>query len=286
MIADYEECQLFHMCFAEEQLVNVVIPMTNKELSNKMSIQEFYVFLGCIFFVACYDGITNRDLWWSSKPVNMFDGAPFHINTYMTKNQFKEIIQSIHYTDKVAPLFFVDHFHEVRQMIDAFNDHYVKGYQPSWLNCIDKLMNIRLNKFCPGFTTLSRKPHLFGNEYHSIADSDDGKPIMWRVKIIEGKDCPKKADGSWAFPSKWEQMGFTKMVNLLIEMTEPIHHMGKIVTGDSGFCIMDGVIALHKKGLHDQFLIKRQKYWPKFVPGNHIDEYMSSKPLGYTKMFV
>ncbi len=76
------------------------------------------------------------------------------------------------------------------------------------------------------------------------------------------------------------------MVNLLLEMTEPIHHTGKIVTGNSGFCVVDGVIALHKKGVHGQFLIKKQKYWPKYVPSNHIDEYMSSKPLGYTKTFV
>ncbi len=280
MIADYDKFQLFCTCFPEELLVNVVIPMTNKELSNKMSLQKFYVFLGCIFFMACYDGITDWDLWWSLKPVDMFDEAPFRLNAYMTRNRFKEIIQSIRYTDKVAPLFFIDCFHKVRQMIDAFNDHYVKGYRPSWLNCINELMNIWLNKFCPGFMSLPRKPHPFGNEYHSIADGDGGKPIMWRVKIVDGKDCPKKADGSWAFPSKWEQMGFTKTVNLLLEMTEPIHHTGKIVMGDSDFCIADGVIALHKKGVHGQFLIKKQKYWPKFVPGNQIDEYMSSKPLG------
>jgi hypothetical protein len=128
MIAKYDKFQLFRMCFPEEWLIDVVIPMTNKELSNKMSLQEFYVFLGCIFFMACYDGITYHDLWWSSKPVNMFDGALFHLNTYMMRNQFKEIIQSIRYTNKVAPLFFNDRFHEVHQMIDTFNDHYVKGY--------------------------------------------------------------------------------------------------------------------------------------------------------------
>ena len=51
-------------------------------------------------------------------------------------------------------------------------------------------------------------PHPFGNEYHSIADGAtekglEGKPIMWRVKIKEGKDRPKKPDGSWAFPSEF-----------------------------------------------------------------------------------
>jgi hypothetical protein len=42
-----------------------------------------------------------------------------------------------------------------------------------------------------------------------IADGDkDGKPIMWRMKIVEGKDWPKKANGLFVFPSKWEEMWY------------------------------------------------------------------------------
>jgi hypothetical protein len=59
------------------------------------------------------------------------------------------------------------------------------------------------------------------NEYHSIADGDDGKAIMWRVKIVEGKDRPKKPDENWAFPTKWEQKGYLSSVNTILEMTEP-----------------------------------------------------------------
>ena len=113
-------------------------------------------------------------------------------------------------------------------MIDAFNEHYETNYRPSWLSCIDESMSSWLDKFCPGFMMVPRKPHPFGKEYHSIADGDGGKAIMWRVKIVKGKDRPKKADGTWAFPSKWEQRGYTKTVNLLLEMTEPIHGMGKV----------------------------------------------------------
>jgi hypothetical protein len=72
-----------------------------------------------------------------------------------------------------------------------------------------------MNKFAPGFMTVPRKPHPFGNEYHSIADGDGGKAIMWRVKMQVGKDRPKKADGTWAFPSKWEQRGYAKTINSL-----------------------------------------------------------------------
>jgi hypothetical protein len=40
-------------------------------------------------------------------------------------------------------LFFLDRFHEVCQMIDAFNDHYSKGYKPSWVLCINESVNTR-----------------------------------------------------------------------------------------------------------------------------------------------
>jgi hypothetical protein len=187
-IADFNELALFRICFPEKWIVEMVIPKTNETLDKPMDLQEFYVWLGCIFFMSCFQGIEDRDLWWSSKPVDMFEGAPFCLNEYCSKGRFNDIMATIRYTSKDAPLMFVDRFHEVCEMIDAFNDHYSTEYMPSWLSCIDESMNTWLNKFCPGFMALPRKPRLFGNECHSIANGDGGKPIMWRVKLVEGKD--------------------------------------------------------------------------------------------------
>ncbi len=92
--------------------------------------------------------------------------------------------------------------------------------------------------------TLPRKPHPFGNGYYLIADSDGGNPIMWGFKIVEGKDHQKKADRTWAFPSKYEIMGYSKTINLLLDMTKPIHCTGKVVMGTRGFCVAMGVMAL------------------------------------------
>ena len=66
--------------------------------------------------------------------------------------------------------------------------------------CLDESMDSFLDKFCPGFMSVPRKPHPLGNEYHLIADRDDGKPIMWRIKLQEGKDCLKLASEKWVFP--------------------------------------------------------------------------------------
>ena len=48
-IADMDELQLFRMCFPEKWIVDLVIPQTNKTLGKPMGLQEFYVWLGCVF---------------------------------------------------------------------------------------------------------------------------------------------------------------------------------------------------------------------------------------------
>ncbi len=147
--------------------------------------------MGCIFDMLCYQEIPNRELWWSSCPIDMFDGVSFRLNAYMSRNRFREIMQALWYTDKAKPLFFIDQFHEVRQMIDSFNNHYENRYRPLWLSCIDESMSTWLHVPC--------KPHPFGNEYHSIVDRDDGKAIMWRVKIVEGKINQRRPMGLGLF---------------------------------------------------------------------------------------
>ena len=59
---------------------------------------------------------------------------------------------------------------------------------------------------------------------------------MWRVKIQEGEDRPKKLDGSWAFPSEFTS--YPKTATLMLEMTKPVHHIGKVVSMDIGFCVL------------------------------------------------
>ena len=197
----------------------------------------------------------------------------------MKKTQFLQITAAITYTDKIPPPFH-DKFHEVRQMISAFNEHYKSLYNPGWLNCLDKSMNSWLNKFCPGFMFVPRKPHPSGNEYHSICDGDQGKPIMWRIKLQEGKDWPKDESGcAWGYPCKYE--GYSKTAALMFDMTKPIHNMGKVVTMDSGFCVTASILSLHDHGVYGQALIKKcGRYWPKHVPGDTIDDYFATKEMG------
>ncbi|KAL7476088.1 hypothetical protein ACHAW6_001965, partial [Cyclotella cf. meneghiniana] len=68
-------------------------------------------------------------------------------------------------------------FHYVQELIDAFDNHYSNEYLPSWTNCLNESMNTWLNKYAQSFMCVPRKPHPFRDDYHSIADSDDGKSI-------------------------------------------------------------------------------------------------------------
>ena len=287
-IAEKSELDIFRMCMPEDFIREVVLPATNVHLFPHLTMQEFYKWLGCHFFMSCFQGIDNRDAWWSHQPISMFEGAPFRLHEYMSGTRFKDITAHIRFTNKATPTVasdgFVDRFHEVRQMLDAFNDHYDRNYVASWLSCLDESMSSWLSKFCPGFMVVPRKPHPFGNEYHTIADGDDGKPIMFRIKLVEGKDRPKKADGSWAFPSEYDRL--QKTTKTMMEMTKPLHGTGKVVVGDSGFCVREGVIALHKKGVHFQAYVKKRSHWPKGVPGDHIDGHLKEAPLGYCETLV
>ena len=72
-------------------------------------------------------------MWWSEKPINIFEGAPFRLLEYMSGWRFHNIGAAIRYTNIESPAF-LDRFHNVRQMIDAFNEHYDCEYVLSWLN--------------------------------------------------------------------------------------------------------------------------------------------------------
>ena len=71
-------------------------------------------------------------------------------------------------------------------MINKFNEHYLENYTPSWISCLNESMKYFLEKLCPGFIIVPRKTHSLGNEYHSIADGDEGDHVMYRIKIQEG----------------------------------------------------------------------------------------------------
>ncbi len=73
----------------------------------------------------------------------------------------------------------------------------------------------------------------------------------------------------------------------MLFMTKPIHNTGKVVCMDSGFCIATVIIALHKRCVYGQSLIKKQgKYWLKHVPGSVLELEFLDSGLGAAKNYV
>jgi len=69
-------------------------------------------------------------------------------------------------------------------------------------------------------------------------------------------------------------------VALMLRMTKPIHGTGKVVVLDSGFCVLQGIISLREAGVFSAALIKKRRYWPKFIEGDAVKERMEEKSVG------
>ena len=52
---------------------------------------------------------------------------------------------------------------------------------------------------------------------------------------------------------------------------------------DSGFCVLQALIELRKKGVFAAAVVKKRCYWPKHVPGHLIRMRMDRKVIGETE---
>jgi hypothetical protein len=201
-----------------------------------------------------------RSDFWSGKKVSMYEGAPYILTEFMPMNQFEAILLAfdLMYTDGIPPIC-KDQFWEVRQLIEQWNTPMDQIFTPSWVSCLDESMSQWNNHWtCPGWMFVPRKPHPFGNEYHSICCADT--TIIYGVEIVEGVDMPPQRPRD---PN--ERMG--KTVGLLLRLCTPSYVRGFVVILDSGFCVLRGIIELRKKGVFAAAEIKKCKYWLKYVPG-------------------
>jgi hypothetical protein len=237
-----------------------------------MDLGEFVRFLGIQLFMSTMSGFKQRDFW-SSKPPETEAGAPYRFNKWMSRKRYEAILAALTYTDQNKPTF-RDRFWEVRQMIKMWNQNMKEIFSCSWISCLDESMSIWNTKWtCPGWVFCPRKPHPFGNEYHSINCGLSG--IMFAIEMVEGKDRPKEIP-----TPDTDKHGPT--CGLLLRLCETLYHTGKVVILDSGFCVLQGLVELRKVGVFASAVIKKRRYWPKYVPGKAIDDKMKNEALGAT----
>jgi hypothetical protein len=150
-----------------------------------------------------------------------------------------------------------------------------ENFTPGWVSCLDESMSGWENRWtCPGWIFVPRKPTPFGNEYHTICCAVSG--ILYAIELVEGKDRPRQAGAK-----EFDNLGPT--VGLLLRLTKSLWHTGKVVILDSGFCVLSGIIELKKRGVFASALIKKRRYWPKYIRGDDINNHFQGKEVGCTE---
>ena len=182
---------MFLIFFPRKFLETVIAKLTRNKLSSPLTFAEFLRYIGIwLLIVRSSPGNMNRKEFWSKKAISRKRGAPYRFNDLMTGSRFEDITNALEYTDKAAPTY-KDRFWEVRQMIEEWNNNMKDMFIPAWITCLDESMSIWTNRWtCPGWVFCLRKPHPFGNEYHTIACGLSG--ILFRMEMVEGKDRPSE----------------------------------------------------------------------------------------------
>ena len=85
----------------------------------------------------------------------------------MSRVRFEQILTRIKYTDEDPP-HYVDRFFHVWKLVKAWNSNMSTNFIPGWISCLDESTMIWKNKFVPCWVVLPRKPHPFGNKWHTI----------------------------------------------------------------------------------------------------------------------
>ena len=269
--------EIFLMFLGNNVVKTIVLPATNANLPHgvqKVAYGKFLQWIGMWLLMATSNGYVRADYWLhGSKRERRIRKVPYDFNDYMSKRRFDTILKHIAFTTYEAPNY-LDKFWRVRQMITEWNRNVNCVFVPRWAVCLDESLSIWTKKWtCPGWVFCPRKPHPFGNEYHSICCGLCA--IMFGIDLVEGRDHPPE------LPSKDPNRN-GPTVSLLLRMCESIYYSGRVVILDSGFCVMKGIVELYKRGVYAGAVIKKRRYWPKHVPGDAIDAYMNSKNIGDT----
>jgi Transposase IS4 len=262
----------FEFLFPKEYLINVILNRINDNISDgKVSYGEFLRWIGCWYIMATITG-PQRHEYWKQADISIFSGAPFRLSTVMTGKRFKSILCSIEYTTDNPPLY-QDKFYRIRGIVDAWNANMAANFRSGWMNCLDESMMVWTSPFsCPGFMMVPRKPHPFGNEWHTICCGISG--LLFRLELVEGKDSPPERDAP-------EHQDKGKTVGLLLRLTKELWGTGKVVVLDSGFCVLKALCELRKVGVFAAAVIKKRRYWPKHKPGEVIKEHFAGTTLGH-----
>jgi hypothetical protein len=192
--------EMWCMFFPLSWLVDICIKNTSKSLMDAghtpTNLGELTRFFGLWFLMASVVGFSRRDFF-SSRDYHETDApCPYRLSKFMSLRRFELILEHLRLSFPNPPTY-RDKFWEVREIIQAWRSNMSAFFRPSWIVCLDESMSIWTSRWtCPGWVFCPRKPHPFGNEYHTICCGETG--ILFDFELVEGKDrqqftscCPK-----------------------------------------------------------------------------------------------
>jgi hypothetical protein len=193
-----------------------------------------------LWFLMATTYTSDRRQFWSKEEANPWSDAPYRFNQYMSCNRFDLITSTLQSTN-VPSTAYKDPFYPIRQLIGAWNDNMTEVFCASWISVLDESMCPWTSKWtCPGWMFLG--PRQMG------------------------------------LPEFEAEKG--KTAGLLLHMTRQLWGTAKFVVMDSGFCVLEALIELRKKGVFSTALIKKRHYWPKYIDGDKIDLHFADKEVG------
>lgn len=258
-----------------------VIPATNEELQIEnqfpMNMIEMYLFLALHFVMSLNPAHQQRDFF-QKKERDLFFTAPY-LGHLMSRRRFESILSCFRLRSDIPPVDHRDRFWNIRKLIDAFNENMQHEYMPSWIVCVDESMVVFHNPYAPGWITIKRKPHPFGNEYHATACAETG--ILFFIEIVEGSDRPQSGPHSDVPLLNETQQ---KTAALVLRMTKTLWGSGRVVMLDSGFGGIPTISNLARKGLYGTCVIKKKRYWPAQTEAEQAINDLYGRPVGTVRV--
>lgn len=251
--------------FDHEFFVNEMFEHTKAASPSALiTLDELWTFLALRMIMSCY---THHQVsaFFALHERDHLRAAPY-LGDHMTLRRFKEINAALRTSpDRDAGL--PDKFFRVRKMCKMWQEHQNRyGIVPSFLNVTDESMMEFLNRTCPGWQWVDRKPKPYGNLFHTAACALTA--IIFSLELFEGKDRPL-----WMDPPEFEDLfntnafNKTKVGGLMMRMAKPLFNTNSVLVHDSGFQSVAAMQELWKKGVFPSCLMKKKAHYARFTDG-------------------
>ncbi len=230
---------------------------------------DFLRYISLWFLMATCSGCTQSKFWGKAPYNPCSNPCPYQFSVLIHLFPWDHLGASFH--QKTLPHIAIFSGRYLRWLL-----HGTKIWQPfppSWLICLDESMSIWSQRWtCPRWVFCTCKPHQFGYKYHMACCGLLG--VLFSLEMMERKDWPLQLG-----PPEYDDIG-GKRTGLLLCMLSSIFHFSRYVALDRGFCVLQTLIKLKKKGVFAATLMKKQRYWPTLVPGAHTIDYFKGKAVG------